>query len=68
MFERTKLLDIIRNFIVFEVGGKGLVKKLANYHQVRATNRALTHTKRATSTQEINELGSYGMLQVLEKV
>ena len=38
MFEKKKLLDIIRNFIVFETEGTEILKKLANYHQVRATN------------------------------
>lgn len=57
MFEKSKLLEIIKNFIVFEVGGKGLVKKLANYHQVRATNKALTHTLRATSSTGDKRIG-----------
>ncbi len=43
MCERIRLLDIVRNFIVFEKD-KETKKKLAAYHQYWATNKALEST------------------------
>ena len=57
MFEKKKLLDIIRNFIVFETEGTEILKKLANYHQVRATNKAIQHTVRASSPSGDRRIG-----------
>ena len=57
MFEKNKLLDIIRNFIVFELDGTEIIKKLANYHQVRATNKAIQHTIRASSSKGDQKIG-----------
>lgn len=39
LFDRHNLLDIIRNFIVFEVERGQLVKKVARYQQYRAANK-----------------------------
>jgi type I restriction enzyme R subunit len=47
MFDQAVLIDLVRNFIVFE-NDKTLLKKLAAYHQYNATNEALTSTIRAT--------------------
>jgi type I restriction enzyme R subunit len=47
MFDKAVLLDLVRNFIVFEKD-KTLLKKLAAYHQYNATNEALESTIRAT--------------------
>src|SRR6267378_1345761 len=41
--EKTRLLDIVRNFVVFEKD-KETKKKLAAYHQYWATNKALEST------------------------
>ena len=46
MCEKTRLLDIIRNFIVFEKDKK-IEKKLAAYHQYWATNKAIESTIKA---------------------
>ncbi len=46
MFSKERLLDIIRNFIVFEKE-KQVQKKLAAYHQYHATNKALESTIKA---------------------
>jgi type I restriction enzyme R subunit len=43
MCEKSRLLDIVRNFIVFEKD-KETKKKLAAYHQYWATNKALEST------------------------
>lgn len=48
VFEKRRLLDLIRHFIVFEdVGGGVLVKKMAGYHQYHAVNVAVQETIRA---------------------
>lgn len=39
LFDRNNLLDIIRNFIVFETEHGRLVKKIARYQQFRAANK-----------------------------
>jgi type I restriction enzyme, R subunit len=41
LFERQNLLDLIRNFIVFEVDNGRATKKLARYQQFIAVNRAI---------------------------
>lgn len=46
---KERLLDIVRNFIVFEKSDKGLIKKVSAYHQYHATNKALIRTAEATS-------------------
>ena len=46
MYDKKRLLDIIRNFIVFEKD-KETEKKLAAYHQYWATNKALESTIKA---------------------
>jgi type I restriction enzyme R subunit len=46
MCERNRLIDIVRNFVVFEKD-KQTLKKLAAYHQYWATNKALKSTKEA---------------------
>lgn len=39
LFDRNNLLDLIRNFIVFETEHGQLVKKIARYQQFRAANK-----------------------------
>src|SRR2546422_10380322 len=46
MGERNRIIDIVRNFVVFEKD-KETLKKLAAYHQYWATNKALESTKEA---------------------
>jgi type I restriction enzyme R subunit len=48
LFEKRRLLDFIRYFIVFEDDGKAVVKKIAGYHQFHAVNRAVQTTIQAT--------------------
>lgn len=43
MCDKQRLLDIVRNFIIFEKD-KETIKKLAAYHQYWATNRAVEST------------------------
>lgn len=49
VFTKNHLLDIAKNFIVFETDGETTIKKLAAYHQYHATNKAIVRTIGATS-------------------
>ena len=51
MFDKTRILDIVRNFIVFEKD-KETKKKLAAYHQYWAVNKAVASTIRAKARPE----------------
>jgi type I restriction enzyme R subunit len=44
VFDKHRLLDLIRNFVVFEDDGEKVSKKLAGYHQFHAVNKAVTTT------------------------
>lgn len=49
VFEKSRFLQLVRHFIVFEdEGGGKLVKKMAGYHQFHAVNLALAATIKAT--------------------
>lgn len=50
IFEKSRLLDIIKNFICFSNDGKQDIKILAAYHQYFAVNKAIKSTIRATET------------------
>jgi len=42
LLEKRNILDLIRNFIIFETSRGKLLKKIARYQQFRATNKTLT--------------------------
>ncbi len=45
VFDKQRLLDLIRNFVVFESDDKGgYIKKVAAYHQFHAVNKAVVCT------------------------
>lgn len=48
IFDKSRLIDIITNFIVFETDGEKTTKKAAAYHQYFATNKAVVSTIEAT--------------------
>jgi len=50
MFQKERLLDIIKNFICFSNEGTQTFKILAGYHQYFAVNKAIVSTKKATVT------------------
>ena len=50
IFEKARLLDIIKNFICFSNEGLKRFKILGGYHQYFAVNKAVLSTKRATET------------------
>ena len=53
VFNRRRLLALVRDFIVFEDDGSGaLVKKVAGYHQFHAVQTAVAETLRASALQQ----------------
>ena len=50
IFQKERLLDIIKNFICFSNEGIGSFKILAGYHQYFAVRKAVESTKKATIT------------------
>lgn len=50
MFEKKRLLDIIKNFICFSNEGINSFKILAGYHQYFAVRKAIVSTQKATVT------------------
>ena len=50
MFEKNRLLDIIKNFICFSNNSKQDIKILTAYHQYFAVNKAIQSTIHATKT------------------
>lgn len=44
IFEKQRFLDLLRYFIVFEVDGAKITKKMAAYHQFHAVNKAVECT------------------------
>ena len=49
VFDRRRLLDLVRDFIVFGDTGSDVIKILAGYHQFHAVQKAVTQTLAATS-------------------
>ncbi len=48
VFEKSRFLDLVRYFIVFEDAGRGkIAKKMAGYHQFHAVQEAMEQTLRA---------------------
>jgi len=50
IFQKERLLDVIKNFICFSNEGIGSFKILAGYHQYFAVRKAVESTKKATIT------------------
>ena len=57
VFEKTRFLALIRNFIVFGDTGSGLVKIVAGYHQFHAMRRAVESTIAAASPNGDRRVG-----------
>ncbi len=57
VFERGRLLDLLRNFIVFEDEGVAISKKVAAYHQFHAVNRGVEATVKAASAKGDKRVG-----------
>lgn len=56
VFDKTRFLDLIRHFIVFEDDGHTVIKKIAGYHQFHAVNIAIAETIRAAAIGTGSEL------------
>lgn len=48
MFQKERLLDLIKNFTCFSNDGNSMIKILAGYHQYFAVRKAIESTKRAS--------------------
>lgn len=57
VFEKNHFLDLIRFFIIFEVDGETITKKMAGYHQYHAVNKAIAETVQATSPEGGKRVG-----------
>lgn len=57
VFEKRRLLDLLRHFVVFEDDGGKISKKVAAYHQFHAVNRAVEATLRAVSEKGDKRVG-----------
>ena len=57
VFEKGRLLDLVRNFIVFEDDHGAISKKVAAYHQFHAVNRAVEATAEAASPKGDKRVG-----------
>ncbi|HWA76036.1 MAG TPA: type I restriction endonuclease subunit R [Polyangiaceae bacterium] len=57
VFEKRRLLDLLRYFIVFEDDGDTAIKKMAGYHQFHAVARALDATISASRPQGDRRVG-----------
>ncbi|MDR4187790.1 DEAD/DEAH box helicase [Bacillus cereus] len=57
MLEPSRLLDIVRNFILFQTDGVDTFKILAAYHQYHAVNKAVEKAKIATTQDGDHKIG-----------
>ena len=57
VFEKKRLLALIRDFTVFEDTGSGLVKIMAGYHQFHAVRHAVERTLEAASPNGDRRIG-----------
>ena len=57
VFDKARLLNLLRNFVVFEDDGGTVSKKVAGYHQFHAVNRAVEATVRAASAKGDKRVG-----------
>lgn len=64
LFEKSRLLDLLRYFTVFGETGSGLAKIIAGYHQYHAVNRAVTSTLRAAHSGVSEDPAEYGLPSV----
>jgi type I restriction enzyme R subunit len=57
VFQKARLLDLVRYFLVFETDRASMSKKVAAYHQFHAVNKAVDCTVRAASTTGDRRVG-----------
>ena len=63
LFNKTRLLDLIQNFTVFEADGDGdavtYIKKTALYHQYYGVNKTIDSTVRSVQGQQDRKIGVF---------
>ena len=63
LFDKSRLLDVIQNFIVFEADGDGdavtYTKKMALYHQYYGVNKAIQSTINAVGGKQDRKIGVF---------
>lgn len=57
MLPHDVLLNLIRNFIIFEMDGDKTIKILAAYHQYYMVNKAVNRAHKAVNTPDDNRIG-----------
>ena len=57
IFEKSRFLDLVRHFVLFEVDGSNIAKKMAAYHQYHAVNAAVDATVKAISPEGDRRVG-----------
>ncbi len=57
LFDKSRLLDVIRGFVVFDDGPDALVKKAAAYHQYHAVKKAVERTTAAVQVGMDRRIG-----------
>jgi len=57
IFDRRRFLDLLKSFVVFEVDGSEIIKKIAGYHQFHAVNKAVDCTIEAASPKGDKRVG-----------
>ena len=57
VFDKRRFLDLIQNFVVFEVTEGKTAKKMAAYHQFHAVNKAIESTVKASSIDGDRRVG-----------
>ncbi len=62
LFEKSRFLQMLRHFIVFEYDGSGqVIKKMAGYHQFHAVVRAVETTVSASKPEGDRRSGVVGI-------
>lgn len=63
LFDKTRLLDVIQNFFVFEADGDGdavtYTKKMCLYHQYYGVNTTIESTLRAVNGEQDRKIGVF---------
>jgi type I restriction enzyme R subunit len=68
VFDKKRFLSLVRDFIVFEDPGAGvIVKKMAGYHQFHAVNVAVDETLRASAPIGVHEMPEGGYSSAPQK-
>jgi type I restriction enzyme R subunit len=57
VFDKSRFLDLVRSFVVYEEDRETVIKKLAGYHQFHAVRTAVWQTVRATAAGGDRKVG-----------